>query len=187
MLRVELPVTLGFAAPRPDVRDLGAFLVAEVPVVRLPPEVGDKGASTLGDGGLQKWVFSGGSWNLEYTLAAGLNLVANPTTNTLDTSGTTGLLGLTGLVVGGDVELFATNFTIGDTDQTYLYGITDSLATEPALTGYHHLPSVRADLLTRLGRYDEAAAEFRRAASLTRNIPERTVLLQRAAECDARS
>jgi predicted RNA polymerase sigma factor len=65
--------------------------------------------------------------------------------------------------------------------------ITDSLAVEPALTGYHHLPSVRGDLLTRLGRYDEAAGEFRRAASLTRNIPERTVLLQRAAECDART
>jgi predicted RNA polymerase sigma factor len=65
--------------------------------------------------------------------------------------------------------------------------ITDSLAAEPALTSYHHLPSVRADLLTRLGRYDEAAGEFRRAASLTRNIPERTVLLQRAAECDART
>jgi predicted RNA polymerase sigma factor len=65
--------------------------------------------------------------------------------------------------------------------------ITDSLAGEPALTSYHHLPSVRADLLTRLGRYDEAAGEFRRAASLTRNIPERTVLLQRAAECDART
>jgi predicted RNA polymerase sigma factor len=65
--------------------------------------------------------------------------------------------------------------------------ITDSLTAEPALSGYHHLPSVRADLLARLGRYDEAAGEFRRAASLTRNIPERTVLLQRAAECDTRT
>jgi predicted RNA polymerase sigma factor len=63
--------------------------------------------------------------------------------------------------------------------------IVDSLATEPLLVGYHHLPSVRGDLLARLGRRDEAAAEFRRAAALTRNIPERTVLLQRAAECDA--
>ena len=65
--------------------------------------------------------------------------------------------------------------------------IVDGLAAEPALAGYHHLPSVRGDLLTRLGRYGEAASEFRRAASLTRNIPERTVLLQRAAECDARA
>jgi predicted RNA polymerase sigma factor len=64
--------------------------------------------------------------------------------------------------------------------------IVDGLAAEPALAGYHHLPSVRGDLLARLGRHDEAAGEFRRAASLTRNIPERTVLLQRAADCDAR-
>jgi len=65
--------------------------------------------------------------------------------------------------------------------------IVDGLAAEPALAGYHHLPSVRGDLLARLGRHDEAAGEFRRAASLTRNIPERTVLLQRAADCAART
>jgi predicted RNA polymerase sigma factor len=64
--------------------------------------------------------------------------------------------------------------------------VVDGLAGEPALAGYHHLPSVRGDLLARLGRDGEAAAEFRRAAALTRNIPERTVLLRRAAECDAR-
>jgi predicted RNA polymerase sigma factor len=64
--------------------------------------------------------------------------------------------------------------------------IVDRLNAEPALAGYHHLPSVRGDLLVRLGRYREAAGEFRSAASLTRNIPERTVLLRRAAECDAR-
>jgi predicted RNA polymerase sigma factor len=63
--------------------------------------------------------------------------------------------------------------------------IVDGLAADPALAGYHHLPSVRGDLLARLSRYAEAAAEFRRAASLTRNIPERTVLLQRAADCAA--
>jgi predicted RNA polymerase sigma factor len=65
--------------------------------------------------------------------------------------------------------------------------IIDGLAAEPALAGYHHLPSVRGDLLARLGRDDEAAGEFRRAASLTRNTPERTVLLQRAADCAART
>ncbi len=65
--------------------------------------------------------------------------------------------------------------------------IIDALAGEPVLAGYHHLPSVRGDLLARLGRHPEAAGEFRRAAELTRNIPERTVLLRRAAECDARS
>jgi len=65
--------------------------------------------------------------------------------------------------------------------------IVDGLAGEPALAGYHHLPSVRGDLLARLGRYAEAASEFRHAASLTRNNPERTVLLERAAECDSRT
>jgi predicted RNA polymerase sigma factor len=63
--------------------------------------------------------------------------------------------------------------------------IVDGLAAEPGLVGYHHLPSVRGDLLARLGRHDEAAGEFRRAAALTRNIPEQAMLLQRAAECDA--
>jgi predicted RNA polymerase sigma factor len=63
--------------------------------------------------------------------------------------------------------------------------IVDGLAAEPALAGYHHLPSVRGDLLAKLGRRDEAAAEFRHAASLTKNIPERTVLLQRATGCSA--
>jgi predicted RNA polymerase sigma factor len=63
--------------------------------------------------------------------------------------------------------------------------IIDGLAAAPALTGYHHLPSVRGDLLTRLGRYDEAAGEFRRAASIARNGPERAMLLRRADGCDA--
>jgi predicted RNA polymerase sigma factor len=58
--------------------------------------------------------------------------------------------------------------------------------SDPVLAGYHHLPSVRGDLLARVGRNAEAAAEFRRAASLTRNGPERTVLLRRAGECAAR-
>jgi predicted RNA polymerase sigma factor len=61
--------------------------------------------------------------------------------------------------------------------------IVDGLTAEPALVGYHYVPSVRGDLLARLGRYDEAAAEFRRAAALARNVAERTVLLRRAADC----
>jgi predicted RNA polymerase sigma factor len=65
--------------------------------------------------------------------------------------------------------------------------MVDRIAAEPALAGYHHLPSVRGDILARLGRYAEAAGEFRRAASLTRNVPERTVLLQRADDCDTRA
>ena len=54
----------------------------------------------------------------------------------------------------------------------------------PILTqGDHHLPSVRGDLLAKLGRMGEARAEFERAASLTRNTRERELLLERAAEC----
>jgi RNA polymerase sigma factor (sigma-70 family) len=58
--------------------------------------------------------------------------------------------------------------------------VVDALADEPALRGYHLLPSVRGDLLERLGRVEEAAAEFERAASLTRNSRERELLLARA-------
>ncbi|MFC9685283.1 RNA polymerase sigma factor [Streptomyces sp. NPDC056948] len=60
--------------------------------------------------------------------------------------------------------------------------IVDALTDDPALRDYHLLPSVRADLLSRLGRTAEARAEFERAASLTRNERERELLLRRAAE-----
>ncbi len=58
--------------------------------------------------------------------------------------------------------------------------LVDALATDPALDGYHWLPSVRGDLLERLGRLEEGSAEFTRAASLTRNERERELLLARA-------
>ncbi|HVK31639.1 MAG TPA: RNA polymerase sigma factor [Burkholderiaceae bacterium] len=58
--------------------------------------------------------------------------------------------------------------------------IVDALAAEPALARYHLLPSVRGDLLAKLGRHDEARAEFMRAASMTANEREQKVLLQRA-------
>jgi RNA polymerase sigma factor (sigma-70 family) len=61
--------------------------------------------------------------------------------------------------------------------------IADALVSEPVLASYHLLPSVRGDLLEKLGRNSEAAAEFDRAASLTRNARERDVLLGRAAAC----
>ncbi len=59
--------------------------------------------------------------------------------------------------------------------------LADALVDEPSLRGYHLLPSVRGDLLERLGRLDEARTQFERAAELTRNAPERKVLLARAA------
>lgn len=61
--------------------------------------------------------------------------------------------------------------------------LIDALVDEPSLRQYHLLPSVRGDLLARLGRHDEARAEFERAAVLTRNARERAFLLQRATAC----
>jgi RNA polymerase sigma-70 factor (ECF subfamily) len=61
--------------------------------------------------------------------------------------------------------------------------IVEALRAEPSLKGYHLLPSVRADLLAKLGRLDEAREEFERAASITRNARERALLLERAAAC----
>jgi RNA polymerase sigma factor (sigma-70 family) len=63
--------------------------------------------------------------------------------------------------------------------------IVDGLKNEPSLKNYHLLPSVRGDLLAKLGRSDEARTEFERAAALTKNARERTLLLERAAACGA--
>lgn len=65
--------------------------------------------------------------------------------------------------------------------------LVDQLAQEPALAGYHLLPSVRGDLLARLGRGAEARAEFERAAELTQNARERALLLARAAAAAAQT
>src|SRR5262249_28099881 len=60
--------------------------------------------------------------------------------------------------------------------------LVDGLMSEPSLAHYHLLPSVRGDLLAKLGRAAEARVEFQRAASLTRNARERALLLERAAK-----
>lgn len=104
----------------------------------------NSGGSTsgLGDGGLQKWSLVNGSWVLDYTLSVGLNLVANTSTD-----GSSGLYGLTGEVVGNEVELFATNYTLSDLDQTYLYSITDVLSdtTNPGDEDFIELAAAPAD------------------------------------------
>ncbi len=64
--------------------------------------------------------------------------------------------------------------------------VVDTLTAEPALAGYHLLPSVRGDLLAKLGRHDEARQEFARAAGLTQNARERALLLERAASLSER-
>jgi RNA polymerase sigma-70 factor (ECF subfamily) len=61
--------------------------------------------------------------------------------------------------------------------------LVDALRAEPSLEKYHLLPSVRGDLLEKVGRSEEARAEFERAASLTRNARERELLLERASAC----
>jgi RNA polymerase sigma factor (sigma-70 family) len=58
--------------------------------------------------------------------------------------------------------------------------LVDALATDPALQAYHLLPAVRGDLLMKVGRFDEAASELAQAAAMTRNVPERNLLLERA-------
>ncbi len=63
--------------------------------------------------------------------------------------------------------------------------LVDALVDEPSLKSYHLLPAVRGDLLRKLGRMEEAVAEFLRAASLTDNVPERDLLQRRAVECAA--
>jgi hypothetical protein len=90
---------------------------------------GTQGTATgnIGDGGLQKWSLVNGTWQLDYTLSAGLNLVANTSGH-----GVSGLYGLTAKVVGDSVEIYTTSFVLGDTDQTYLYGITDELSATSA-------------------------------------------------------
>jgi RNA polymerase sigma-70 factor, ECF subfamily len=64
--------------------------------------------------------------------------------------------------------------------------LVDALTAEPTMESYHLLPSVRGDLLSKLGRFDEARLELERAAGLTRNARERELLLERAAACGGR-
>jgi hypothetical protein len=149
-----------------NANNVNASLVGKDVTVNLSPEnyffanadtlyVADTGApkndsadSPLGDGGLQKWTLSSGKWSLDYTISDGLDLVANNTADPDNTSGSTGLCGLAGKVVTVDgveeVELFATNFTIGDTDPTFLYGLTDVLGDLTAQTGEKFLELEKA-------------------------------------------
>jgi predicted RNA polymerase sigma factor len=71
-------------------------------------------------------------------------------------------------------------------DPAAALAIVDDLRDNPALKNYHLLPSVRGDLLFKLGRFDEAGTEFEVAAEMTNNEQERTLLLNRAAECSGR-
>jgi predicted RNA polymerase sigma factor len=65
--------------------------------------------------------------------------------------------------------------------------LVDAIASDPVLKNYHLLPSVRGDLLVKLGRFNEARPEFERAASLTRNARERDMLIERARDAGRRA
>jgi hypothetical protein len=95
------------------------------------PKDGSSGAAGLGEGGLQKWVLTSGTWTLDYDLVAGLSLVSNTNanSNTNTAGGVTGLFGLTGQVVdnGSQVDLFATSYGLNELSESYLYEITDTL------------------------------------------------------------
>jgi RNA polymerase sigma factor (sigma-70 family) len=65
--------------------------------------------------------------------------------------------------------------------------LVDALQDAPVLSAYHLLPAVRGDLLAKVGRYAEASAELARAAEMTRNLPERNLLLDRAAASSAKA
>jgi hypothetical protein len=94
------------------------------------PKNGNANKAALGEGGLQKWILTDGTWTLAYDLVSGLNLVnnANANANTPAAPGVTGLLGLTGQVINGQVELFATSYGLNELSQSFLYGITDNLS-----------------------------------------------------------
>ncbi len=64
--------------------------------------------------------------------------------------------------------------------------IVEPLVREPSLGGYPYLPGVRADLLFKLKRFDEARIEFEKAAGLTQNASQKTLLLNKAPECQGR-
>ena len=94
------------------------------------PKNGSADGAAEGEGGLQKWTFVGGVWVLDYDIFLGLDLVNNDEANSAtDTgAGVTGLFGLTGIVVGNQVELFATSYGLNELSPSFLYEVTDSLS-----------------------------------------------------------
>ncbi len=127
------------------------------------PKNGNPNKAALGEGGLQKWMLTGGVWTLEYDLHAGLNLVNNALAIPSDptAAGVTGLFGLTGEVVGGQVELFATSYGLNELSPSYLYEITDTLANTSPAAGemFTTLYSAPSDISIRGVAFAPAAPE----------------------------
>jgi len=90
-------------------------------------DTGDPKNKGVGDGGIQKWSLSSGTWTLDYTLTPG-NFFPNFNDSTNSTAdGEVGFESITGDVIGGNVDLFAVSYTLGDADADGLYTITDPL------------------------------------------------------------
>ena len=92
------------------------------------PKNGNVGKAAVGVGGLQKWALVNGVWTFQYDIYAGLPLVPNFSGSTAATTGTTGLIGLTGMMINGQAYFYATNSTLADLDQTFVFSVTDPLA-----------------------------------------------------------
>jgi hypothetical protein len=119
------------------------------------PKNGNVDKAAEGEGGLQKWVLTNGTWTLDYDLVSGLNLINNDKANsaTPKAPGVTGLFGLTGKVVGDNVELFATSYGLNELSPSFLYEITDAIGdttiTQAAGEQFDTLYDAPADTLIR--------------------------------------
>jgi len=91
-------------------------------------DTGSPKNKATGDGGIQKWTFSGGAWHLDYTLTPANFIHAYNDKTSVLTDGEVGFESITGMVVNGTVDLYAVSYTIGDADQDGLYAVTDSLS-----------------------------------------------------------
>jgi hypothetical protein len=108
-------------------------------------DTGDPKAGGTGDGGIQKWVYNGSSWVLQYTLVSSNFL--SPSTATGASHGETGLESLAGTVSNGVAYLYATSYTAGDADPNGLYGVTDTLtatSSTATLTEIEAAPGLQA-------------------------------------------
>jgi hypothetical protein len=91
-------------------------------------DTGDPKAGGDGDGGIQKWTLSSGTWNLDYTLTPS-NFLSNTVATSGDSVGETGFEDLALEVVGGNVDIYAVSYTVGpDAEANGLYGVVDSLS-----------------------------------------------------------
>jgi hypothetical protein len=105
------------------------------PTTLYVADTGVPKAGSVGDGGIQKWILNGSSWTLAYTLTPSNFLT--PSAVATATSGESGFEAITGQIVGGNVDLYAVSYTVGDDNPDGLYSIADTLSdtTQSQVTG----------------------------------------------------